>query len=42
MVFARTLPFMIVALVLAVMMSEEPLSEQMREVAADNAEIPEY
>jgi EmrB/QacA subfamily drug resistance transporter len=41
-VFAWTLPFMIVALVLAVLMPEKPLSQQLREVAAGNAEIPEY
>jgi EmrB/QacA subfamily drug resistance transporter len=41
-VFHWTLPFMIAALILAIIMREEPLSEQMREVAAGNAQIPEY
>jgi EmrB/QacA subfamily drug resistance transporter len=41
-VFAWTVPFMIAALILAIVMREEPLSEQMREVAAGHAEVPEY
>jgi EmrB/QacA subfamily drug resistance transporter len=41
-VFAWTLPFMIVSLVLAILMREEPLSERIRDAAAGNAEIPGY
>jgi EmrB/QacA subfamily drug resistance transporter len=41
-VFAWTVPFMVVALILAVGMREKPLSDQMREVAAGQAEVPEY
>jgi EmrB/QacA subfamily drug resistance transporter len=41
-VFEWTVPFMIVALILAIVMPAEPLSEQMRLVAAGQAEIPEY
>jgi Na+/melibiose symporter-like transporter len=41
-VFIWTVPFMVVALVLAVLMKEKPLSDQMREVAAGNVEVPEY
>jgi EmrB/QacA subfamily drug resistance transporter len=41
-VFAWTVPFMGLALILAVMMPEKPLSEEMIEVAAGKAEVPEY
>ncbi|MFY9932005.1 MAG: MDR family MFS transporter [Streptosporangiaceae bacterium] len=41
-VFAWTVPFMVVGLVLAAGMREKPLSDQMREVAAGQAEVPEY
>jgi hypothetical protein len=41
-VFAWTVPFMVVALVLAVAMREKPLSDQMREIAAGEVEAPEY
>ncbi len=41
-VFAWTVPFMVVALVLAIAMPEKPLSDQMREVAAGQVEVPEY
>jgi hypothetical protein len=33
---------MVVALVLAIAMPEKPLSDQMREVAAGQVEVPEY
>jgi EmrB/QacA subfamily drug resistance transporter len=39
-VFASTIPFMGVALVLALVMREKPLSEEMIEVAAGKAEVP--
>jgi len=41
-VFAWTIPFMALALVLALVMREKPLSEEMIEVATGNAEVPEY
>ena len=41
-VFAWTVPFMAVGLMLAAGMREKPLSDQMREVAAGQAEVPEY
>jgi hypothetical protein len=41
-VFAWTIPFMALALVLALVMREKPLSEEMIEVAAGQAEVPEY
>lgn len=41
-VFAWTIPFMGLALVLALVMREKPLSEEMTEVAAGKAEVPEY
>ena len=41
-VFAWTIPFMVVALVLAVLMPEQPLSEEMIDVAAGRTEVPEY
>ena len=41
-VFWWTVPFMAIALVLALTMREKPLSEQMREVAEGKAEVPEY
>ena len=41
-VFGWTVPFMVLALILAVIMREPPLSEQMREVAAGTADVPEY
>jgi EmrB/QacA subfamily drug resistance transporter len=41
-VFAWTIPFMGLALILAVIMPEKPLSEEMTEVAAGQAEVPEY
>ena len=41
-VFAWTIPFMVLALVLALVMRERPLSEEMIEVAAGQAEVPEY
>ena len=40
--FAWTAPFMVLALVLALIMPEKPLSEEMIEVAAGKAEVPEY
>jgi hypothetical protein len=33
---------MVLALILAVAMREQPLSEQMREVAAGKTDVPEY
>ena len=41
-VFAWTVPFMALALVLAVVMREKPLSTEMREVAEGKVEVPEY
>jgi hypothetical protein len=41
-VFAWPIPFMGLALILAVIMPERPLSEEMIEVAAGHAEVPEY
>lgn len=41
-VFFWTVPFMAVALVLALVMPEKPLSEEMREVAAGQVEVSEY
>ncbi|MGD0556306.1 MAG: hypothetical protein ABSA93_15180 [Streptosporangiaceae bacterium] len=41
-VFEWTIPFMAVALVLALVMREEPLSEEMAEIAAGKAEAPEF
>ncbi|MDT0414015.1 MDR family MFS transporter [Streptomyces sp. DSM 41982] len=41
-VFLWTLPFMGAALVAALAMREKPLSEEMREVAAGEVEVPEY
>jgi EmrB/QacA subfamily drug resistance transporter len=41
-VFAWTIPFMGLAFILAVIMPEQPLSEEMIEVAAGHAEVPEY
>jgi hypothetical protein len=41
-VFRWTVPFMAVALVLALVMREKPLSEEMIEVAQGKAEVPEY
>jgi EmrB/QacA subfamily drug resistance transporter len=41
-VFAWTIPFMALALVLALVMREKPLSEEMIEVTAGQAEVPEY
>jgi hypothetical protein len=40
--FAWTVPFMAVALVLALMMEEKPLSEEMIDVAAGKVEVAEY
>ncbi|HEX3749143.1 MAG TPA: hypothetical protein VHW06_01145 [Streptosporangiaceae bacterium] len=39
---AWTVPFMAVALVLALMMKEKPLSEEMIDVAAGKVEVAEY
>ncbi len=41
-VFAWTIPFAVLALILAVITPERPLSEEMIEVAAGKAEVPEY
>jgi EmrB/QacA subfamily drug resistance transporter len=41
-VFAWTIPFMALALILAVLMPEKPLSDEMIDVAAGQAEAPEY
>jgi EmrB/QacA subfamily drug resistance transporter len=41
-VFFWTVPFMALSLVLAIVMPEKPLSEEMREVAAGNVDVPEY
>jgi hypothetical protein len=41
-VFRWTVPFMALALILALAMREKPLSEEMIEVAKGEADIPEY
>jgi hypothetical protein len=41
-VFRWTIPFMVLALVLALAMPEKPLSGEMIEVAQAKAEVPEY
>ena len=41
-VFRWTVPFMVLALVLALLMREKPLSEEMIEVVEGRAEVPEY
>jgi MFS family permease len=41
-VFLWTTPFMALAFVLALVMPEKPLSEEMAEVARGEAEVPEY
>jgi hypothetical protein len=41
-VFGAAVPFMVLALVLALVMPEKPLSEEMTEVAEGKAEVPEY
>jgi EmrB/QacA subfamily drug resistance transporter len=41
-VFAWSVPFMVVALVLAVLMPAPPLSDEMLEVAEGKVEVPEY
>jgi EmrB/QacA subfamily drug resistance transporter len=41
-VFGAAVPFMALALVLALVMPEKPLSEEMIEVAEGKAEVPEY
>jgi MFS family permease len=41
-VFEWTIPFMAVALILALIMREEPLSEEMADIAAGKAEAPEF
>jgi EmrB/QacA subfamily drug resistance transporter len=41
-VFTWTIPFMVLALILAVLMPEKPLSDEMIDVAAGKAEVPEY
>jgi EmrB/QacA subfamily drug resistance transporter len=41
-VFRWTVPFMGLALILALVMREKPLSQDMIEVAQGNAEVPEY
>jgi MFS family permease len=41
-VFFWTVPFMAAALVLALIVPEKPLSEEMREVAAGHVEVSEY
>jgi len=41
-VFFWTVPFMVLALILAIILREEPLSEEMREVAAGQVDVPEY
>ncbi len=42
MLFGWTVPFMAIALVLALVMKEKPLSEEMIEVAAGKVEVAEY
>jgi hypothetical protein len=39
---SAAVPFMVLALVLALVMPEKPLSEEMIEVAEGKAEVPEY
>jgi EmrB/QacA subfamily drug resistance transporter len=41
-VFAWTTPFMVLALVLALIMPEKPLSQEMIEVAEGKTDVPEY
>jgi hypothetical protein len=41
-VFAWTVPFMALALVLGLLMPEKPLSQEMIEVAEGKVEVPEY
>ncbi|ACU74144.1 major facilitator superfamily MFS_1 [Catenulispora acidiphila DSM 44928] len=41
-VFAWTVPFMVLSLVLGLVMKEKPLSDEMREIAEGKAEAPEY
>jgi EmrB/QacA subfamily drug resistance transporter len=41
-VFFWTVPFMVLALVLSLVMREEPLSDHMLDVAAGKTEVPEY
>jgi sugar phosphate permease len=41
-VFFWTVPFMVLALVLSLVMHEEPLSDRMLDVAAGKTEVPEY
>jgi hypothetical protein len=41
-VFGAAVPFMVLARILALVMPEKPLSEEMIEVAVDKAEVPEY
>jgi hypothetical protein len=41
-VFAWTVPFMVLSLVLGLVMKEKPLSEEMRGIAEGKAEAPEY
>jgi hypothetical protein len=41
-VFGAAVPFMVLALILALVMPEKPLSEEMIEVAEGKAEVPEY
>ncbi len=41
-VFAWTIPFMGLALALAAVMPEKPPSDEMIEVAAGKADVPEY
>jgi hypothetical protein len=41
-VFLWTVPFMAVALIIALVMPEKPLSEEMIEVAEGKVEVPEY
>jgi hypothetical protein len=40
--FGWTVPFMAVALVLALVMKEKPLSEEMIDVAAGKVDVAEY
>jgi EmrB/QacA subfamily drug resistance transporter len=41
-VFSWTIPFMALALILALIMKEKPLSEEMADIATGKAEAPEY
>ncbi|QXE38420.1 MFS transporter [Streptomyces sp. GMY02] len=41
-VFLLTVPFMVLSLILAVVMEEKPLSEEMAEIVEGKAEAPEY